>query len=80
VRGSGSRLEYARGVCGDSPKNYRVIWSRHKTKTRGSAGGEGIRARREASLPTDAWRDRKDCIGRTRSAAKAWRMMKKSAT
>jgi hypothetical protein len=36
-------------VCGGSPKNCRVTWLSHKTKTGGSAGGDGIRARREAS-------------------------------
>jgi hypothetical protein len=30
-------------------KTGRVTWFSHKTKTRGSAGGDGIRARREAS-------------------------------
>jgi hypothetical protein len=34
------------GVCGGSPENRRVTWLSHKTKTRGSAGGDGIRARR----------------------------------
>jgi hypothetical protein len=49
VQGSGSRPESARGVCGGSPQNRRVTWLSHKTKTGGSAGGDGIRARREAS-------------------------------
>jgi hypothetical protein len=49
VQGSGSRPESARGVCGGSPQNYRVTWLSHKTKTGGSAGGDGIRARREVS-------------------------------
>jgi hypothetical protein len=44
----------------------------HKTKTRGSAGGDGIRARREASMSADAWQDRRACVERTRSAATAW--------
>jgi hypothetical protein len=35
-------------------------------------GGDGIRARREASMPADTWRDRRACIGRTRTAAMAW--------
>jgi hypothetical protein len=30
-------------------KNVGVPWLSHKTKTPGSAGGDGIRARREAS-------------------------------
>jgi hypothetical protein len=72
VQGSGSRPESARGVCGGSPENRRVTWLSHKTKTGGSAGGDGIRARREASMPADAWRDRRACVGRTRSAATAW--------
>jgi hypothetical protein len=72
VQGSGSRPESARGVCGGSPENRRVTWLSHKTKTGGSACGDGIRARREASMPTDAWRDRRTCIWRTRSAATVW--------
>jgi hypothetical protein len=72
VQGSGSRPESARGVCGGSPENRRVTWLSHKTKTGGSAGGDGIRARREASMPADTWWDRRACIGRTQSAAMAW--------
>jgi hypothetical protein len=33
---------------------------------------DGIWARREASMPTDTWRDRRACVGRTRSAVTAW--------
>jgi hypothetical protein len=72
VQGSSSRPESACGVCGGSPENRRVTWLSHKTKTGGSAGGDGIRARREALMPVDAWRDRRACVGRTRSAATAW--------
>jgi hypothetical protein len=72
VQGSGSRPESARGVCGGSPENRWATWLSHKTKTEGSAGGYGIRARREASMPADAWRDRRACVGSTRSAATAW--------
>jgi hypothetical protein len=72
VQGSGSQPESARGVCSGSPQNRRVTWLSHKTKTGGSAGGDGIGARREASMPADAWRDRRACVGRTRSAATAW--------
>jgi hypothetical protein len=72
VQGSSSRPESARGVCGGSPENHWVTWLSHKTKTGDSAGGDGIRARREASIPADAWRDRRACVGRTRSAATAW--------
>jgi hypothetical protein len=72
VQGSGSRPESARGVCGGSPQERQVTWLIHKTKSGGSAGGDGIRARREASMPADAWRDRRACVGRTRSAATAW--------
>jgi hypothetical protein len=71
VHGSGSRPESARGVCGGSPENRRVTWLNHKIKTGGSAGGDGIRAHREASMPADAWWDRRTCVGRTRSAATA---------
>jgi hypothetical protein len=72
VQGSGSRPESAHGVCSGSPENHRVTWLSHKTKTGGSAGGDGIRARREASMPADAWRDLSACVGRMRSAAMAW--------
>jgi hypothetical protein len=72
VQGSISRPKYARGVCGDSPQNRRVTWLSHKTKTGGSTGGDGIRMRREASMPADTWLDRRACVGRTRSAATAW--------
>jgi hypothetical protein len=72
VQGRGSRPEPARGVCGSSPENRDITWLSHRTKTGGSAGGDGIRTRREASKPADAWRDRRACIGRTRSAATAW--------
>jgi hypothetical protein len=65
VQGSGSRPESARGVCGGSPENRWVTWLSHETKTRGSAGGDGIRTSREASMSADAWRDRKACVGRT---------------
>jgi hypothetical protein len=72
VQGSGSRPESAHGVCSGSPENCRVTWLSHKTKTGGSAGGDGIQVRREASMPADAWRDRRACVGRTRSTATAW--------
>jgi hypothetical protein len=49
VQGSGSRLESAHGVGSGSPQNRRVTWLSHETKTGGSAGGDGIRARRDAS-------------------------------
>jgi hypothetical protein len=42
LQGSGSQLESARGVCGGSQENHRVTWLSHKTKTGGSAGGDGI--------------------------------------
>jgi hypothetical protein len=72
VQGRGSRSESARGVCGGSPENRQVTWLSHKTKTRALAGGDGIRARREASMLADAWRDRRACVGRTQSEATAW--------
>jgi hypothetical protein len=62
VQGSVSRPESARGVCGISPENRRVTWLSHITKTGGSAGGDGIRACREASMLTDVWRDREDHV------------------
>jgi hypothetical protein len=72
VQGSGSRPEFARRVCSGSPQNCRVTWLSHKTKTGGSAGGYGIRAHREASMPADMLRDRGACVGRTRTVVKAW--------
>jgi hypothetical protein len=72
VQGSGSQPESARGVCGGSPQNYRVTWLSHKTKIGGSAGGDGIRARREVSMLADVWRDCRACIGRMQTAATAW--------
>jgi hypothetical protein len=72
VQGSGSRPESTRGVCGGSPQNRRVTWLSHKIKTGGSVGRDGIRACREASMSADTWRDRKACVGRTRTAAKVW--------
>jgi hypothetical protein len=72
VQGSGSRPESAHEVCGGSPENRRVTWLSHKTKTEGLAGGDGIRARREALMPVDAWRDRRACVGRMQSAATVW--------
>jgi hypothetical protein len=45
VQGSGPQPESARGVYGGSPENRRVTWLGNKTKTGGSAGGDGIRAR-----------------------------------
>jgi hypothetical protein len=70
VQGSGSPPESACGVCG-SPENRQVTWLSDKTKTGGSTGGDGSRARQEASMPADAWRDRWACVGRTRSAPTA---------
>jgi hypothetical protein len=49
-----------------------VTWLSRKTKTGGSAGGDGIQAHREASMAGDMWCDHKACIGTTRTAAKAW--------
>jgi hypothetical protein len=72
VQGSGSQPESARGVCGGSPQNYRVTWLSHKTKTGGSAGEDGIRARREALMPADTWRVRRACVGKTQSVAAVW--------
>jgi hypothetical protein len=54
VQGSGSGPESARWVCSGSPEIRRVTWLSHKTNTGSSAGGDGIRARREASMPADA--------------------------
>jgi hypothetical protein len=72
VQGSGSQPKSARGVCGDSPQNCRVICLSHKSMTGGSAGGDGIRARREASMPADVWLDHRACFRRTSSTVTAW--------
>jgi hypothetical protein len=63
MQGSGSQPESARGVCGGPPQNHRVTWLSHKTKTGGSAGGDEIRARRDASK-------RKTYIGIARLASR----------
>jgi hypothetical protein len=72
VQGNGSQSQSACGVCGGSPQNRRVTWLNHKTKTAGSVCGYGIWACREASVPADAWRDRRACVRRTRSVEMAW--------
>jgi hypothetical protein len=48
VQDSGSQPKSSLKVCYGSPQNRSVCF-RHKTKTGGSAGGDRIRARREAS-------------------------------
>jgi hypothetical protein len=53
-------------------KTARATWLNHKTKTGGSAGGDEIRVHQEASMSADAWRDRRACVGRTRSAETTW--------
>jgi hypothetical protein len=35
-------------------------------------GGDGIRVHREASVPRDTQQDRRACVARTQTAAKAW--------
>jgi hypothetical protein len=72
VQGSGSRPESVLGVCGGLPQNRQIPWLSHKTKNWGLAGGDGIRARREASMSRDTRRYHKACIGRTHNAVKAW--------
>jgi hypothetical protein len=72
VKGSGSRPESTRRVCGGSPQNRQVTWSSHKTKIGGSAGGDGIRARREASMSGDMRRDHRTCVGRMQNVVKVW--------
>jgi hypothetical protein len=49
MSGDWRRLHRVRGVCGGLPQNRQVTWLNHKTKTGGSAGGDGIRACCEAS-------------------------------
>jgi hypothetical protein len=43
-------------------QNRRVTWLSHKTKTRGSVGGDGIQTRWEASMPGDMQWDRRACM------------------
>jgi hypothetical protein len=71
VKGSGSRPESACGVCGGSPQNRWVTWLSHKTKTGCSTVGDRIRARHEASMPTDTWRYYRACVRRTQTATMA---------
>jgi hypothetical protein len=71
VQGSASRPKSACEVCSSSPENRRVTWLSHKIKNGGSTSRDGIQAHREASMPTDAWRDRRTCVRRTRSVATA---------
>jgi hypothetical protein len=49
VQGSGSQLSLHVGFAAVHHKTGRVTWLSHKTKTGGSVGRDGIRARREAS-------------------------------
>jgi hypothetical protein len=72
MQGSGSRLESTCTVCGCSPQNRWVTWLNHKNKTRGSVGGDGIRACPEALMSGDTWWDRRACVGRMQIAVKAW--------
>jgi hypothetical protein len=72
MQGSGSQPESARRVCGGSPQNRWVTWLSHKTRIGVSAGGDRIWVRQEASMPADTWRDRRSCVGRTRSVETAW--------
>jgi hypothetical protein len=70
VQGSVSLPEPARGVCRGSPQNCWVTWLSHKTKTRGSAGGDRIRVRQEVSMSGDM-HGIGVCVRKTRTAAKA---------
>jgi hypothetical protein len=80
VLGSGSRPESARGVSDSSPQNRRVTWLRHKTKTGGSAGGDGIRAAEKLRCR----RTRDGIAGLASGGRRLWqrhgRAMKRSAT
>jgi hypothetical protein len=60
-----------RGVCDGSTQNRQFTWLSHKTKTGGSAGGDGSWARREALMPGDTLWHRGACGGRMRTMAKA---------
>jgi hypothetical protein len=53
-------------------KTGQVTWVNNKTKTGGSASGDGIRARREASMLADTWRDRRAYIKRTQTVVMVW--------
>jgi hypothetical protein len=52
-----------------NPSGYLV---EPQNQDRRLAGRDGIRVRREASMPADTWRDHRASVGRTRSAATAW--------
>jgi hypothetical protein len=60
------------GFVAVNHKTGQVTWLNHKTKTRDSADGDGIRARREASISAITWWDHRACVERTRAAAKSW--------
>jgi hypothetical protein len=49
MQGRSSQPKSSSGVCSGSPQNRPVTWLSHKIKNGGSAGGDGIRACREAS-------------------------------
>jgi hypothetical protein len=55
--------------------HVRIVVVHHKTigltKTGGSAGGDEIRARQEVSMLVNTWQDRRACVERTQTAAKA---------
>jgi hypothetical protein len=51
VQGSGSNWSLYAGFAAVHHKTGGVTWLTHKTKTEGSAGGDGILVRREASMP-----------------------------
>jgi hypothetical protein len=72
VQGRGSRLESACGVLRRFTTKLSGYLVEPQDKTGGSAGGDGIRARLEASMLADMWREHRACVGRTRTAAKAW--------
>jgi hypothetical protein len=73
VQGSDSRPKFVHGVCGGSPQNCRVPWLSHKAKTGGSAGEDGIRARRVTSKRGGGTRRACGaCVERKQTAEKAW--------
>jgi hypothetical protein len=49
-----------------------VTWLSHKSNTGGSAGKDGIRACRKASMSRDTRWDHGACVGKMLTAAKAW--------
>jgi hypothetical protein len=80
VQGSGSQPKSSCGVCGGSPQNRWVTWLSHKTKTRGSAGGDEIRAAEKLRCQRTRGRIAGLALGGRGLWRRHGRVMKRSAT